>query len=358
MATKSTTVSVDNIYKSTDDCSLISFRLPRDLQEEWQFKPGQFINLKTEIDGKTYIRSYSLCCSPGQDAWQIGVKRIPGGLVSNWLNEELKTQDQLEISEPLGRFYLQPEELKKGGLYSAFAAGSGITPIYSMIKSHLAQYPDLSFQLFYVNRKSSSVILLEELMALKNKYMERFQVFHFLTAEDRGMELFNGRLDSEKLDKMLGKLIHPEKTNGYMCCGPQALSESIRDYLMERGVEDSKIHMELFFSESKTPAVQQQVEELVAEDWAEITMIEGNQKRQFRMPKSSTFILDEALQIKPDLPFACKGGVCCTCKAKVLEGEVDMLNNYALEDDEVEAGYVLTCQSQVLSDKLILDFDA
>jgi len=350
-------LKVIDIQKVTQDCSVVSFAVPEVDQEVFSFKQGQYLTLKHEINGEEVRRSYSLCSSPLDQEWKIGVKKIEGGRFSTFVNDVLKVGDELEVMPPDGNFYVEVDSTKKRQ-FAAFAAGSGITPIYSIIKTHLQSEPSSSFKLFFVNQTTASIILKEELEALKNKYMDRFEIFYFLTKERRSVPLFNGRIDEEKLETLMKTVCNTELIDHYFICGPEAMIHLIDDKLKAAGVEKNQIHFELFGTNAE--ASQEQQKELAAslkDKHCKVTIIEGGIGLDFEMEQGSNNILDEALVNAADLPFACKGGVCATCKAKIVEGEVKMLLDYGLEDDEKEQGYILTCQSIPTSEKLVVDFD-
>lgn len=346
---------VKGIEKATSDCSLISFAVEEELKEAFAFHQGQYLTLKAVIDGEEVRRSYSLCSSPLDDEWRVGIKKIQGGKFSTYANEQLKPGDTLQVMPPNGRFFT-PIENQQAKNYAAFAAGSGITPIYSIIKTHLQAEPESTFTLFYINQKVNSIILKEEIDALKNIFLDRFKVFHFLTQEHRSSPLFNGRLDTEKLTVIFERLLPLDQVDEWFICGPQDMIFMLRDYLLGHKVTKKSIHFELFNTDSGTAATQKKVKVKNSAAHCDLTVIEGGKAFQVEMSKGTT-ILDAALQKGADLPFACKGGVCCTCRAKIKEGKVEMLVNYALEPEEVEAGFVLSCQAIPLSEKVVVDFD-
>lgn len=350
-------IKIQDIYKETDDCSVITLEVPESLKPEFIFKSGQHVILKTQIDGKDVRRSYSLCSSPTENKWQVAVKQIEDGVFSTFANRVLKKGDTLEVMPPHGIFFseINPD---KAGNYIAFAAGSGITPILSIIKSHLEAEPNSTFRLFYVNRNVKSIIFKEELEALKNTYLKRFELFYFLTREFRDLPLFNGRLSAEKIQVLCSKIFDPAKVDQFFICGPESMITLLRDELLSVGVAKEKIHFELFTA--KGGAKKDQVAAKVIQkktEGTEVTIIDGGKEFHFVMDAEYDNILDGALAAGADLPFACKGGVCSTCRCKVLEGEVAMKMNYALDEDQVAQKFILSCQAVPLSKKLIVDFD-
>jgi len=351
------TLRIKNIYKETDDCSVISFEVPEDIKEAFSYHQGQHLTLKADIDGEDIRRSYSLCSSPLEDKWCVAVKQIPGGKFSTFVNSALKTGDTIQVMPPSGTFGvdLNPEKPKN---YLFFSAGSGITPIISMIKTHLAAEPHATCKLFYVNKTAKSIIFKEELEQLRNTYFGRLEIYYFLTKERRDIDLFNGRFDDDRMKVLCSTFIDIPDTSEVFLCGPEDMVHYVSDYLVNAGLPKEMIHFELFVTglseEDKMRAerlAQQNVEGV------ELTIIDGGKEFHFTMTKDYDNILDAALGAGADLPFACKGGVCSTCKCKVIDGEVEMKVNYALEEDELAQDYVLSCQSVPITDKVKVDFD-
>ena len=350
-------VRVKNIEKTTAECTLITFDIEEELQSRFAYTQGQYLTLRAHIGEEEVRRSYSLCSSPMDGEWKVAVKHIAGGKFSTFANETLQSGDTLEVLPPNGRFFtkIEPDQEKH---YVAFAAGSGITPILSIIKTHLLAEPESHFSLFYTNRTVQSIILKEEIESLKNQFLNRFEVFYFLTQEDRNIPLFNGRITEEKLEVIFDKLVAFEQIDDFFICGPEEMIFMIRDYLLAKEVSSKKIHFELFTSggTKRKPQLAQSGQHLNGSSSA-ITIKEGDKSFNFSIPKGSDTILDAALKKSADLPFACKGGVCCTCRAKLVEGDVEMQVHYGLEEDELEAGYILTCQAIPISEKVVVDFD-
>ena len=351
------TLRIKNNYKETDDCSVISFEVPEDIKETFSYQQGQHLTLKADIDGEDIRRSYSLCSSPLEDKWCVAVKQIPGGKFSTFVNSALKTGDTIQVMPPSGTFGvdLNPEKPKN---YLFFSAGSGITPIISMIKTHLAAEPHATCKLFYVNKTAKSIIFKEELEQLRNTYFGRLEIYYFLTKERRDIDLFNGRFDDDRMKVLCSTFIDIPDTSEVFLCGPEDMVHYVSDYLVKAGLPKEMIHFELFVTglseEDKLRAerlAQQNVEGV------ELTIIDGGKEFHFTMTKDYDNILDAALGAGADLPFACKGGVCSTCKCKVIDGEVEMKVNYALEEDELAQDYVLSCQSVPITDKVKVDFD-
>jgi len=351
------TLTVKAIQKTTEDCSIIELDVPEGLQETFRFKAGQYLTFEENINGESVRRCYSLCSNPNKDSWQIGVKKIEGGRFSSFANDVLKVSDQLQVQPPDGHFYIdiQPDKSRN---YVAFAAGSGITPIISIIQTHLEAEPLSTFKLFYVNKNLSSIILKEEIDAIKNRFMRRFEVHHFFTRQNRSIELFNGRLDEKKLELIFNTFCKTKQIDHYFSCGPEAMILLIEDFLVKLGVDKSTIHYELFGTDSEATAEQAKaIKEQFEGEHCNITVIEGGKEITFKAAKGACNILDEALKNAADLPYACKGGVCATCIAKLIKGDVNMLLSYGLEQEQIDEGYILTCQSLPISDEVLIDFD-
>lgn len=351
-------IKVLDIQKETKDCSVISFEIPAELKHDFKYNHGQHLTLKATIDGQEVRRSYSLCSSPTEDKWQVAVKKINGGLFSSFVNEQLKKGDTLELMPPNGVFYKDINSATAKN-YIAFAAGSGITPILSIIKTHLALEPQSTFQLFYLNRSVKSIIFKEEIELLKNRYFGRFEIFHFLTKEHRNIPLLNGRFTKEKLQVLTEKIIDVPAVDDCFICGPEEMIFLIRDELVAAGMAKEKVHFELF-NTGNSEAQQQRVSKILENKvvGTEVTILDGGKEFHFIMEDDYDNILDGALAAGADLPFACKGGVCSTCRCKVIEGSVEMKINYALDENEVAKNYILSCQAVPTSEKVVVDFGA
>lgn len=349
-------IKVADLYKETKDTVVVEFDIPNKLQKDFQFKQGQYLTLKSIINKETIRRSYSLCSSPLDNKWKVAIKQIPNGKFSTFANQELKIGDTLDVMKPDGNFFIDvtPE---KANNHIAFAAGSGITPMISIIKTHLLAEPKSTFKLFYLNRTVKSIIFKEEIEQLKNRFFDRFQVFYFLTKEARDIPFLNGRFTKEKLKVLTKTFIDVEDTDSCFICGPQEMIFLIRDELKNAGLTEDKIHYELFFSGNLDDS--KQINEAIAQkvDGTEVTIIDGGKEFHFVMGDDFDNILDGALAAGADLPYACKGGVCCTCKCKIVEGSVKMKVNYSLEEDEVKNNFILSCQAVPTTKKVIVDFD-
>lgn len=350
-------LTIKEVKKETSECVSVSFDIPAELQDQFQYKQGQSLTMRTIINGEEVRRTYSLCSSPLEIKWKVAIKTVDGGLFSSFANNQLKQGDVLEVMEPVGNFYseLNPINKKK---YLAFAAGSGITPVISIIKTTLQTEPKSSFTLVYGNRSRSSIIFFEELEGLKNKFLDRFNLINILSRERTESPLNFGRIDIEKLNE-LSKLIDYSTIDETFICGPEEMIFCIKDYLIQKGVNEKNIHFELFTSSTpKKSKAQTEILKTDAGPKSNITVKVDGRSFDFTLSlNSDVTILDAALKQGADLPFACKGGMCCTCKAKLLEGEVEMDVHWGLEDEEIEKGYILTCQSHPKTEKITVDYD-
>lgn len=350
-------LTVADIERTTSDCAVVTLDVPAEKQADFSFKQGQYLTLKTAINGEEVRRSYSLCSGPLDNKWSVAIKQINGGLFSTFANQELKVGDELEVMPPSGDFYVEVDPAQSRN-YIAFAAGSGITPILSTIKTHLSAEPNATFKLFYVNRSVATIILKEELEALKNIFLERLEIFHFLTREHRNTPLFNGRIDQEKLHLLFKTICPVARIDHCFVCGPKEMIFLVRDELKAAGLAPENIHYELFYSgdaDGNSDAEAKVIEDKI--EGASVIIIDGGKEFHLSMGSQHDNLLDAALAAGADLPFACKGGVCSTCKCKVLEGTVEMKKNYALEPDEVAKNFVLSCQAVPTSDSVKVDFD-
>lgn len=355
-------LTVADVRRETSDTVSISFALPSDLSETFAYQPGQYLTLRTTLDGEEVRRSYSICTGVAEDDLRVAVKTVPGGRFSTWANTALKPGDTIEAMAPMGRF-TAPIEPDKGKSYVLFAAGSGITPVMSILRTVLAQEPDSDVTLFYGNRTTGSIIFREQLEDLKNRHMGRLRVFHILSREKQDIEMFQGRIDGDKAAKLVDSLCDTDSLDHAFVCGPEEMIHGVRETLEERGVDKKKVHFELFTTpgeQSRRPAqATEAAEERDAGATVDVTLRMDGDIWQFKMPHGET-VLDAAHDSGLDVPFSCKGGVCATCRCKVTSGAVEMENNYSLDDDEVENGFVLSCQARPTegTTALEVDFDA
>ena len=350
------TLAVEAIEPLTDDSVAITFAVPDDLRDDYAFSHGQHLTVRTELAGDDVRRNYSICSPSSSGVLRVAVKRLPGGAFSEHALDVLRPGDVLDVMTPTGRFFteLDPAHRKH---YVCVAAGSGITPILSILASTLEAEPLSSVTLVYANRTHKTVMFLEEVEDLKDTYQERFQLIHVLSREPQEVELFSGRLDADRMGRILDGLLPPDTVDEWFLCGPFEMVSDLRKLLVKEGVPKKSIHAEVFHVESGPPVRRTPVETKDAEG-AKVTITLDGRTSTFALAPDGPPVLDAALAVRADAPFACKGGVCGTCRAKVLEGTVEMDTNWALEPDEVERGYVLTCQSHPTSDTVVLDYDA
>jgi ring-1,2-phenylacetyl-CoA epoxidase subunit PaaE len=359
LATHFHKLTIADIKKETPECVSVSFHIPAELKTEYLFKQGQNVTLRTIMNGEEVRRSYSICSSPLENELRVAIKKAIYGKFSNWANSDLKKGDVLEVMPPTGKFYteLNPANSKK---YIAFAAGSGITPVISLIKTILATEPGSSFTLVYGNRSRAGIIFREHLEALKNKYISRLTVHHILSREKTDAPINYGRIDIDKCNQLCEKLIDIDTADEIFICGPEEMIFTVKDWLTQKGIDKKKVHFELFTTPGQKLAIAdpQSLNKKTTQDKVcKATVKLDGIAFDFELPFEGASVLDAALKQGADLPFACKGGVCATCKARLLEGKVEMDVHYALEDDEVAAGYILTCQSHPRTEKIVVDFD-
>ena len=332
------------------DAVAVTFEVPPALADRYAFRPGQSLTVRRIVDGQDERRSYSICAPLGA-ALRIGVREIPGGTFSRWLVRDVRPGDQLDVSPPSGTFTPQ---LDAAAEHVLIAAGSGITPLLS-IASSVLQRPRARVTLVYGNRRSDSVMFADEVADLKDAYHTRMQLAHVLSREPQEVALFTGRLDAPKLRELLPALCRPDDVDHWWLCGPYGMVVDAIDVLRELGVPNSRVHRELFYVEDTPPPPVRHEEPPV--EGSAVTVILDGRRTTTTVPRD-TAILDGAARARPDVPFACKGGVCGTCRARLVSGEVAMRRNFALEQAELDAGFVLTCQSRPVSEAVTVDYDA
>ncbi len=349
-------LTVASVEPVTDDSVAITFAVPEELADAYDFTGGQHLTVRTELAGDDVRRNYSICSPAGSGVLRVAVKRLPGGAFSGHALDVLRPGDVLDVMTPSGRFFteLDPAHRKH---YVCIAAGSGITPVLSIVASTLAAEPQSSVTLVYANRTHRTVMFLEEVEDLKDSYPDRFQLLHVLSREPQEVELFSGRLDADRMSRILAGLLPPDTVDEWFLCGPFEMVSDLRKLLVAEGVSKKAVHAEVFHVESGPPVRRTPVETASTEG-ASVTITLDGRTSTFALAPDGPAVLDAALEVRADAPFACKGGVCGTCRAKVLQGTVEMDTNWALEPDEVERGYVLTCQSHPTSDTVVLDYDA
>jgi ring-1,2-phenylacetyl-CoA epoxidase subunit PaaE len=333
-----------------EDAVAVTFAVPDGLAEEFAFRPGQTLTLRRMVDGADERRSYSLC-SPVGGPLRIAVREVPGGLFSRWLVRDARVGEQVEVLPPAGLF---SPELGAPGDHVLLAAGSGITPMLSIAGSVLAAAPEARVTLLYGNRRSDTVMFADELADLKDRYLDRFQLLHVLSRETRDAELLSGRLDPERVKALITALVDVPAVDHWWLCGPYGMVTGAKSLLDELGVPGGRVHQELFHAEDEPVA--ERPEEQPDGKLSEVTLVLDGRASTLSLPRDRS-VLDGAQRARPDLPFACKGGVCGTCRALVVDGEVEMRRNFALEEKELAAGYVLTCQARPVSDRVTVDYD-
>jgi ring-1,2-phenylacetyl-CoA epoxidase subunit PaaE len=351
-------LEVAEVVAETAEAMSIRFHVPEALRETFQFRPGQHLTLRAKIAGDEVRRNYSLCVAPEEGELKVTVKRIAGGLFSNWANENVQAGAVLDVMPPHGSFTwaFAPGAANH---YVGFAGGSGITPIVSLLKTALIGEPESRFTLFYGNRDSQSVIFLEMLAGLKNRFMDRLEVHHFLAEESEDIELFNGMLDRAKCDLLLETLIDPAQATAFFICGPGPMMDAAEEALAARGVARDRIHVERFTADRPSAALAAEIGKLqtMAQGLTMKVTLDGR-KRRIPFDAAAGNILDSARLAGLPAPYACKAGVCATCRARIVAGEAEMAARYGLTDEEVAAGYILTCQSIPKGEGLEVDYDA
>ena len=349
-------LSVASVEPETRDAVAITFAVPEALAEPFRFAAGQHLTLRADIEGQDVRRSYSICSGVEDGKLRIAVKRNPGGVFSAWANEMLKAGDALDVLPPLGHFNV-PLAAGNRKHYAAFAAGSGITPLLSIVKTTLAAEPQSRFTLFYGNRASGTVMFKEELAALKDTYLTRFNLVHVLSREAQDIELLHGRIDRAKADALLTHWLDLDHVDAVFVCGPDGMMQAVAEALKARDYPDARVKIERFAT--SIPRHEHRPAK-VAEPGhteCEVTVVLEGVTRTFALEKGKENILDAGLKAGIELPYSCKSGVCSTCRAKLTAGEVDMDVNFALEDYEVARGFVLTCQSYPVTDRVAVDYD-
>ncbi|MES2119165.1 MAG: 2Fe-2S iron-sulfur cluster-binding protein [Pseudomonadota bacterium] len=350
-------LEIGEIISETAEANSIRFVIPPELRDRFAFRAGQHLTLRATLGGEEVRRNYSLCTAPAEGDWMVTVKRIGGGLFSNWVGDSLKPGDTIDVMPPHGSFTTEFAASNRRHLVG-IAGGSGITPVMSLVRTLLREEPQSRFTLFYGNRDSSSVIFLENLAALKDKYLDRLEIYHFLDAEEQDIELFNGMLSRERLEEAIPALVPgAAEVDGWFICGPGPMMNAAEGALLDRNVPKDRIHIERFTADRPVGAVALEMAELQtkAEGVSIAVTLDG---RTRRVPFTQGNILDSARVAGLPAPFACKAGVCATCRARVTSGKVEMAARYGLTDEEVADGYVLTCQSVPLGDGVAVDYDA
>jgi len=355
-------LTIADVKAETDTAVCVTFAVDDELKAKFKFIQGQFLTLKADIDGEEVRRSYSICSGVNDGHMRVGIKRVKGGKFSNYANDQFVVGQQIQVMPPQGNFYteLKPDQQKN---YMCLAVGSGITPIISIVKTVLQEEPKAKVTLIYGNRRSNSVMFKDELSFIKNRYLDRLQWINIMDEEDQGNDLLNGRIDNKKgaaLQKQ--KLIDISKTDEAFICGPQAMMSEVSRGFRASGLDDANIHYELFAnsaedSEAVLQKSQQRVDTYGEDKTSKVTVIADGRSIAFDLATVGENILDAGINNGMELPYSCKAGVCSTCKCKLMKGEVDMDIKHGLEPEEIENGFILSCQAHPISDEVVVDFD-
>lgn len=349
------TLKIATINRETDETISVSFEIPEDLKKSYEYQSGQYLTLRTTIDGEDLRRSYSLCSAPHENEWRVAIKKVEEGKFSTYANDSFKVGDEIQVMTPMGNFTADVQT-KNAKNYVFFASGSGVTPVFSLIKTILKNEPNSNVTLFYGNKRFGTIIFREELEALKNNYLDAFTLTHVLSRENLGNHIQKGRIDAAKCVELNQAFLMDIPVDEVYVCGPEEMIFAVKETFEGIGLAKEKIHFELFNTSTPKKVIDINLpKEQTVE--SNVTVILDGDRYDLALQSDGENILDAANKAGADLPYACKGGVCCTCKAKIIEGTARMDVNYALEKDEVEAGYILTCQSHPTSEKLIISFD-
>lgn len=350
-------LEVAAVDRLTSDSVAVTFDVPQELAAEFRFIQGQHLTLRCEVDGAQIRRNYSICAPAPDGPLRIAVKRLAGGAFSAYANERLRPGDVLDVMPPLGGFHT-PLEAASARAHAAIAAGSGITPVLSLAATTLATEPLSTFTLVYANRSAGDIMFLDELHDLKDRYPERFHLLPVLSRESTDAPISSGRIDAAKLDLLLASVVPPDRIDEWYLCGPFDLVEMVRAALAERAVPGERVHFELFHAGDQRPPPRRRSDGTAPQSTSTVAFTLDGRTTAVDVDPDAETILGAALRVRGDAPYACRGGVCGTCRAKLCTGDVDMARNYALEPDELAAGYVLTCQSRPLSTDVAVDYDA
>ena len=350
--------TVEAVTRETEDSVVVSLNVPSGKNEDYKYIQGQNLTLIKDIDGEEVRRSYSICSSVNDDDLRVGIKKVDGGKFSTWANTHLKPGETLGILPPAGHFYTELDP-KNAANYIGVAAGSGITPILSILKTILQVEPESHFMLIYGNKRTDTIMFLEEIEGLKSTYKERFSVFNILSQEIQNADVLNGRIDNEKIEQLLASFSPNTHIDNVFLCGPFSMVKTAEQAFVKHGIDAANIHSELFGAPTDlaTEAPKKQLSKEEAENESRVVIMLDGKGTQLKLARGGETILDAALKVRKELPFACKGGVCATCKAKVVSGEVEMDLNYSLTQEEIDQGFTLTCQAHPVSDDVQIDFD-
>lgn len=353
MAVEFHPLRVSDVEPLTDDAVAVTFDVPDELADRFVYLPGQHVTVRAEIDGRDVRRSYSVCANANRGVLRVGVKRLEGGAFSTWATSKLQPGETLEVMPPIGEFTITPDPTV-AHRYAAIAAGSGITPVLSLITTTLESEPQSHWTLIFGNRGANSIMFLDEIQGLKDRYPDRFHLVHVLSREQPELDLYAGRIDRDKLERLFSTVIDVESIDRWFLCGPFDMVMTSREVIEGLGVDPDVIRDELFFAGPADPSHAVAPEEIEGSVALQVKL--GGRSTATRMDPGMS-VLDAALRVRSELPFSCKGGMCASCKARLTEGEVRMDKNYALIDSEVEAGYVLTCQAHPVTESVAVDYD-
>ncbi len=351
---------IENLHKDTENAVVVTFSVPEELKETFTFIQGQYLTLSQQIGGEEIRRSYSICAGVDDEQLRVAIKQVEGGIFSTWANQELKAGDTLNVMPARGEFCtkIDPGQNKK---YLCICAGSGITPVLSIMKTVLARAPQSTVTLLYGNQRTSTMMFRQELAFLKNAYLQRFHWINIFSREPQEVDLLSGHLDNRKGGALNQRLINISGFDEFFLCGPEAMISEVSRGLRGEGVAEANIHFELFAASAENARQAIERHHARAQEYkgmvSEVSILAGGREYNFDLSTDGENILDAGLRNGVDLPFSCKGGVCATCKARLIEGEVDMDLNQALRPEEIENGYILTCQSHPISEKIVVDFD-
>lgn len=343
---------IAEVRRETPDCISVAFEVPAALAEEFRYAPGQHLSLRAVLDGEELRRSYSICSGLDDGELRVAIKKVGGGRFSSWANEALRPGQRIDVMTPDGRFTV-PIDPAHAKHYIAFAAGSGITPILSLAKTLLAREPQSRFTLVYGNRRAAGTMFVEELAALKNRHLTRFMLLPVFSREEQEVDLFNGRIDATKVRRILAELVSPQHIDEAFVCGPASMLDEVEQELARSGVPSARVHVERF----GTPGAATGVAAAPDAADARLTILIDGVRREVEFHRHHGSVLEAGRAAGLDLPYSCKGGMCCTCRAKLVEGDVVMDRNFSLEAWEMEAGFVLTCQSRPTTPRIVLDYD-
>lgn len=347
-------LKISDIRKETADCVSVAFDVPADLKGEYKFIQGQYLTFKLFLNGEEIRRSYSICSSPLENEMRVAVKKVAGGKGSNFINDQVKVGDEMEVMTPMGSFHSPMSSVHKKN-YVLFAGGSGITPMLSIVKTVLQSEPGSSLQLFYGNLNEESTVFRNELNGLAEKNPARFKIYHILDKPASSIpDLHKGMMTEEKVKELLSAYVNLKLDNEFFICGPKPMMDNVKKVLEDQKVEKSRIHIEYFTSAIDAPEKTVSASEKII---SQVTIVQYGIETTFELASTGKAILDAAIEHGVDAPFACKGAVCATCRGKVIEGKVHMNKNFALTDSEVAEGYILTCQSHPITPVVKVDYD-